>query len=307
MRRSCRVVAILRPERGPDRSALEAPLKSALAGCDIRFEDLTGPGGLGAQLAGLRVDGIVSCIASRTGVPEDAWRVDYEANLKLLDFAQSAGAQHFVLLSAICVQRPMLEFQRAKLAFEAKLRDSGLNHSIVRPTAYFKSLAGQVERVRRGKPFLVFGNGDLTACKPIGEADLAEFIVDCLEQDGLRNRILPIGGPGYALTPRQQGQLLFEASGMKPKFRSVPVAMFDAALAILAPLSRVFPGLRARAELARIGHYYATESMLLWDEELQGYDAAATPATGRQTLAEFYRKVWNEGMAGQELGEHKLF
>lgn len=32
------------------------------------------------------------------------------------------GAQHFVLLSAICVQKPLLEFQKAKLKFESELQ-----------------------------------------------------------------------------------------------------------------------------------------------------------------------------------------
>jgi divinyl chlorophyllide a 8-vinyl-reductase len=51
----------------------------------------------------------------------------------------------------------LLAFQHAKLAFEAALIDSGLTYSIVRPTAFLKSLSGQVERVKRGRPFLVFG------------------------------------------------------------------------------------------------------------------------------------------------------
>ena len=43
------------------------------------------------------------------------------------------------------LQRPLLEFQRAKLAFEEKLQAAGdITYSIVRPTAFFKSLAGQV-------------------------------------------------------------------------------------------------------------------------------------------------------------------
>lgn len=76
----------------------------------------------------------------------------------------------FVRLSAICVQKPRLAFQHAKLAFEVELQASGLDWTIVRPTAYFKSLSGQVERVRQGKPFLMFGDGTLTACKPISDA-----------------------------------------------------------------------------------------------------------------------------------------
>ena len=47
-----------------------------------------------------------------------------------------------------------------------------LTYSIVRPTALFKSLSGQVDRVKRGRPFLVFGDGALTACKPISDDDL---------------------------------------------------------------------------------------------------------------------------------------
>ena len=38
-----------------------------------------------------------------------------------LRVAQEKGASHFILLSAICVQKPLLEFQRAKLKFEAAL------------------------------------------------------------------------------------------------------------------------------------------------------------------------------------------
>ena len=34
--------------------------------------------------------------------------------------AAEAGVAHFVLLSAICVQKPLLAFQHAKLAFERR-------------------------------------------------------------------------------------------------------------------------------------------------------------------------------------------
>ena len=75
---------------------------------------------------------------------KDSWAVDYQATLNVLEAAQAAGAAHFVLLSAICVQKPLLEFQHAKLALEGKLREArGITHSIVRPTAFFKSVAGQ--------------------------------------------------------------------------------------------------------------------------------------------------------------------
>jgi divinyl chlorophyllide a 8-vinyl-reductase len=233
--------------------------------------------------------------------------VDCDANRNLLAAARRAGARHFVLLSAICVQRPRLAFQHAKLAFEAALKESGITYSIVRPTAFFKSLAGQIDRVQAGRPFLVFADGCATACKPISEADLAGFIVNCLEDPSLANRILPIGGPGPAITPREQGELLCTLAGRPTQIRRVSPKLFDAAIAVLAPLSRIIPSLEAKAELARIGRYYATESMLVWDEAAQAYDAEATPSYGSETLEHFYARVLREGLAGQELGEQKLF
>ena len=76
---------------------------------------------------------------------KDSWAIDYQATLNTLNAARKHGASHFVLLSAICVQKPLLEFQHAKLKFEETLQSAGdITYSIVRPTAFFKSLAGQV-------------------------------------------------------------------------------------------------------------------------------------------------------------------
>lgn len=251
-------------------------------------------------------DAVVSCMASRTGEPRDAWAVDYQAHMNLLSLAKERGVPQMVLLSAICVQKPRLAFQHAKLAFETALMDSGLIYSIVRPTAYFKSLAGQIARLRQGKPFLVFGDGRLTACKPIGDADLAAYIADCLRDASLQNRILPIGGPGPAIRPIDQGEQLFSLLDRPARFRQVPVSMLSGTAALLGGLSKILPPLAAKAELARIGHYYATESMLLLDPETGLYAADATPETGRDTLYDYYRRV----IAGQqavERGDHAVF
>jgi divinyl chlorophyllide a 8-vinyl-reductase len=255
---------------------------------------------------GERFDGLISCLASRSGAPEDAWAIDYRAHANILSAARASGIGHFVLLSAICVQRPRLAFQHAKLAFEQLLSDSGMPYSIVRPTAFFKSLSGQVERVRQGKSFLLFGNGELTACKPISDADLANYLVDCLENPLLQNRILPIGGPGEAITSRQQGELLFAAFGKQPRFRRVPLWLFDAIGAALGLAGLVSKRAAQKAELARIGRYYATESMLLLDPVTGRYDAAATPSTGTETLAGHYARL-ARGEIGTELGDHSVF
>jgi divinyl chlorophyllide a 8-vinyl-reductase len=301
------VVCFVRPRPGRGRPVRPSDDGAHLDTAAVRIVDFTTPASLMRDgFHGERFDAVVSCMASRTGAPKDAWAIDYQAHVNMLGAAQSAGVSQFVLLSAICVQKPALAFQHAKLAFEAALIDSGLRYSIVRPTAFFKSLSGQIERVRQGKPFLVFGDGVLTSCKPISDNDLAGYLADCLVDELRCNRVLPIGGPGDAITPRDQGEFLFFLLRRPAKFRSVPPMMLDgvvAALGLAAPISAF---VAEKAELARIGRYYATESMLWLNPETGCYDAAATPSIGAETLFDFYASVIAGGPA-PERGDHAVF
>jgi len=251
-------------------------------------------------------DAVISCLASRTGTPRDAWRVDYQAHIDILEAVRQAGIKHFVLLSAICVQKPRLAFQKAKLRFEQALMASGMTYSIVRPTAYFKSLSGQLERVKNGKAFLVFGDGLGTACKPISDRDLADYLTGCLTDPNRQQKILPIGGPGDAITPIAQGEALFKALGQPARFTHVPVRLLDVIIGVLSVMGRLFPAAADKAELAKIGRYYATESMLVWDPQTNQYSADATPSHGRDHLFDAYAD-WAHGEAVPERREHTVF
>lgn len=287
--------------------AADASHPLAALGVEVRVGDVRDPDSLAREgFRGERFDAVVSCMASRTGTGRDAWAIDHQAHLQVLAAAKQAGVTQMVLLSAICVQKPVLAFQHAKLAFEAALMSSGLTWSIVRPTAFFKSLSGQVKRVQEGKPFVVFGDGRLTACKPISDDDLAAFLASCLDDPARQNCVLPIGGPGEALTPREQGEQLFALLGRPPRFKQVPVALLDVIIAVLGALGRLVPALADKAELARIGRYYGTESMLVWDPATERYDAAATPSTGQETLVGYHAKLLR-GEVGDDRGEHAVF
>ena len=293
------VVCFVRERRG---SAVES-----IAGSTVRYGDVTDPVSIVRDgFRGERFDALVSCMASRTGVPRDAWAIDHQAHVDALAAARNAGVSQMVLLSAICVQKPLLGFQQAKLAFETHLIESGMTYSIVRPTAFFKSLSGQITRVQRGKPFLVFGNGELTACKPISDDDLGLYLAQCLDDESRHNRILPIGGPGPAITPLQQGAKLFELLRREPKFKRVPVALLDAIVFGLSVVGRVLPKAADKAELARIGRYYAKESMLVLDPATGHYSADATPSFGTDTLFDHYARVI-AGKASVDLGDHSIF
>ena len=296
------VVALVRPDGNHPPAGGEATPALSWRACPLSDPQTIAHHGL----RGESFDAVVSCLASRTGAPADAWAIDHQAHLHVLQAAQNAGVRQFVLLSAICVQKPKLAFQHAKLAFEQALIESGLTYSIVRATAFFKSLSGQIDRVRRGRPFLVFGNGRLTACKPISDADLADYLVGCLSDPERHNRVLPIGGPGPAITPLDQAQLLSRALGREVRLRHVPLGLMGVIIGALDGLGRVWPRLRNKAELARIGRYYASESMLWLNPQTGLYDEAATPSWGTQTLADHYTRVIQQGEQ-VDLKEHAVF
>ncbi|TXG74820.1 hypothetical protein ES288_A10G120300v1 [Gossypium darwinii] len=312
--RGFNVIAIARERSGIRGKNSKEDTLSDLNGANVCFSDVTNFDILenSVKNLGFPIDVVVSCLASRTGGVKDSWKIDYEATKNSLVAGKKFGASHFVLLSAICVQKPLLEFQRAKLKFEAELMkeaegDDGFTYSIVRPTAFFKSLGGQVDLVKDGKPYVMFGDGKLCACKPISEQDLASFISDCVLKEDKINQILPIGGPGKALTPLEQGEMLFKLVGKEPKFLKVPIGIMDFAIGILDFLVKIFPSMEDAAEFGKIGRYYAAESMLILDPETGEYSAEKTPSYGTNTLEEFFARVLREGMAGQELGEQSIF
>lgn len=293
------VTVLVRP--GADVAAL------AEAGCHLVRGRATEPADIAAALAAAGpVGAVLSCLASRNGSPDEARAVDRDANAAALRTAVQAGVPRFVLLSAICVQKPLLPFQQAKLAFEAELQAAPILWSIVRPTAFFKSLSGQVARVKGGRPFLVFGDGRGTACKPISDADLGRYLVRCLHDPALAGRVLPVGGPGPAITPRDQVAMLARLLGRPVPVRQVPLALMDGIVGVLSLLGRVSRSLADKAELARIGRYYATESMLVWDPVAGRYDAEATPEFGSDRLEDHYAAMLR-GEVGDDRGAHAVF
>lgn len=164
----------------------------------------------------------------------------------------------------------------------------GISHSIVRPTAYFKSLDGQVEAVRSGNPILYFGDGKCSA-NAISESDLAVFLSDCALRPkfiGMENTIRNVGGPDVPpITKKQQAQLIFDALDVpKEKRRSIslPLSIFEVLLNTFQAAGKVcrivgFDNLAEKcdngAEIVRIVKYYAVEPMVAIDVdkgEVQG-------------------------------------
>jgi len=301
--RGYKVIAMSREASGVGGKKSMDDVKKDFEGAEVVFGSVKDKESIREKAFAGKVDVVVSCLASRTGGIKDSWEIDYEATKNVMDVAVEKGADQFVLLSAICVQKPTLTFQAAKLKFEEALMASGLKYSIVRPTAFFKSLGGQVAPCKGGGPYVMFGDGQLAACKPISERDLASYMALCIEDSSLQNKVLPIGGPGKALTALEQGTMLFKLMDKDPNFIKVPIEIMTGVIKVLDFLAGFFPGLVDAAEFGKIGKYYAAESMLVLNPETGEYDADMTPSYGEDTLEAFFKKALEEGMEGQELGD----
>mmetsp|Transcript_24550 Transcript_24550/g.36377 ORF Transcript_24550/g.36377 Transcript_24550/m.36377 type:complete len:414 (+) Transcript_24550:72-1313(+) len=237
------------------------------------------------------IESVISCLASRSGIKKDAYAIDYQATLNCLEAGRdtSVKARHFVLLSAYCCKNPWLQFQQAKLKFEEALTSQNdMTYSIVRPTAFFKSVSGQLEVIQSGAPFVMFGDGEVTRCNPISEADLATYLIDSITNKSRQNKIINLGGPDEPLTMKKQGEMLYKAVGKEPNFFYAPLWLFDSIIDSLQWVADTFKSeaFENFAETGRIGKYYAVEDMLTTDPNEK---------FGTMTLQEHYDKIAVEG------------
>jgi divinyl chlorophyllide a 8-vinyl-reductase len=149
-------------------------------------------------------------------------------------------------------------------------------------------VSGQLEVIQQGAPFVMFGDGEVTRCNPISEADLATYMIDCIKDRSRLNKIINLGGPDEPLTMKRQGEMLYNAVGKKPNFFYAPLWLFDTIIDSLQWVADTFKSeqFENAAELGRIGKYYAVEDMLTTDP---------SEKFGTMTLQEHYNKIAVEG------------
>ncbi|MCP4002088.1 MAG: NAD(P)H-binding protein [Gammaproteobacteria bacterium] len=195
------------------------------AGAEVLVGDVSSPASI-ATMFPRKVDVVISCLATRSGLPKDFDDIDYIATLNVLNAAQEHGAEKFILLSAICVRKPDLPLQLAKLKMEDALMRSGIDYTIVRPTAYFWVFDTQTEMIMKGRPGYVVGSGEQAVHNPIAREDLAEFMVSSITNTERKDRVFVLGGPEVPdniVSYRDALNMVFESLGKEPNIKSVPV------------------------------------------------------------------------------------
>lgn len=164
-------------------------------------------------------------------------KVDIDGHKRLIDAAAKAGVMRFVYTSVYGASADHeLPFMRAKVAVEHYLAASGLDHVILRPTAFLDLYAHDLigAAVVAGKRVFLLGRGT-TRRNFVAVADVAAAAVAALERDDLAGRTLEIGGSSN-LSDREVAAIYGRLCGKAPKIVALP----PAAVATLAMLLRPF-------------------------------------------------------------------
>lgn len=157
--------------------------------------------------------------------------VDVKANSLLLEEAIKSGVKKFLYVSAFHAERyPHLTYFRVHHQFSQRLKQSGLDYTIVKPPALFSAFLDLVQMAKQGR-LITLGRGDKLT-NPIYEGDLAKICVDAIEQ---RNAEIEAGGPDV-LSRRQINNIIQAQAAPANKVRTVPLGLVKATL----PLVKLF-------------------------------------------------------------------
>ncbi len=232
-------------------------------GAEVIVADVSDPASV-AKMFTRKIDVVISCLATRSGLPQDFDDIDYKATLNVLNAAQASGTNKFILLSAICVRKPDLPLQLAKLKMEDALIRSGIDYTIVRPTAYFWVFEAQTRMIVKGKPGYVIGKGDQACHNPIAKEDLAEFMVGSISNSERKDRVFILGGPEVPeniVTYKEALLMVFESMGKEPKIVSIPSWAFTAVVRITWFIGLFVRKIGVFSEFLKIVHYYLVNDM----------------------------------------------
>lgn len=159
--------------------------------------------------------------------------VDFVGNSNLLEEAQRAGVRRFIYLSAFGAESMPTAYTQAHEALVRRLKASGLEYGIVRPTGFFYVNLEFLGMAKSGVASVI-GNGRART-NPIHEADVAKACAELALKQG--NTEINIGGP-ETFTRQEIAELAFTVLGKKPRVMHVPALMPRVMKPLIAPFNK---------------------------------------------------------------------
>lgn len=218
-----RLVAAKRPVRGLVRRTSDGAAIERLRewGVETAVGDLREPLSLADACRG--VDTVVSTVTSmRTHQEgEGIESTDQQGQLNLVDAAANAGVTRFVYVSYSGHVGEDDPLTTAKRSVERRLRESGMEYVILRPTYFMEAWLGPMLGFDYDAgQVTMYGSGD-RKISWISLGDVAEFAVRVIDDPAAANTVLELGGP-EALSPREVVRVFEEESGRTFRVQEVP-------------------------------------------------------------------------------------
>jgi len=148
-------------------------------------------------------------------------------DIELIDQAKAQGVEHFVFTSVLGTDRGYEDSPvfKAKREVEKVLSNSGLNYTILRPSAFASSLLPLAERFKETGFYLLIGDPK-NRSSVVSTDDLATIAIASTQVEGARDRILPVGGP-EVITRERIYQIFSQVFNREPIVINPPLMLFD--------------------------------------------------------------------------------
>jgi NADH dehydrogenase len=238
------VAHALRAREMPVRALVRTPARATRLtswGVEPATGDVTDPASLRAACEG--VDAVVHLVAIIRGRPADFERVMAQGTRNVVVAAQESGARRLVLASALGVDertKDAVPYFAAKWEMERAVRESGLEHVILRPSFVFGRDGGVLRtfvRLARFAPVTPIVGPGTQKLQPIWVEDLAEHYAVAVTEQAAANRTFELGGPD-AVTWNEFWERLKRTLGVRRPSVHVPFG----AMRLQAMLTEQLPG-----------------------------------------------------------------
>ena len=230
-------------------------------GSELVEGDMTEPETLRGAVEG--VESVVHLVAIRQGKRSEFEAVMSRGTRALLDEARRAGVRRFVHMSALGTTeetKDIVPYYGAKWDMEQAVRGSGLPHVIFRPSFVFAPDGGILPTFRKLAKLTpvtpIAGSGE-QRLQPIWAEDLAACFVRALDDDGVTNRTLELGGPDVVSWNTFWARLK-QALGVRRPSLHVPMALMRANALVTERLPGNIPLTRDLLKMMEVGDNVVT-------------------------------------------------
>jgi uncharacterized protein YbjT (DUF2867 family) len=168
-------------------------------GAELVEGDVTDPASLRGAFTG--VDAVVHLVAIIRGSRADFERVMTQGTRNVVAVAKEAGIRRFVLASALGLDertKDAVPYFAAKWEMERAVKESGLEHAILRPSFVFGKDGGVLPtfvRLARLAPVTPIVGPGTQRLQPIWVEDVAEYYSQSVDLEAAANRTFEVGGP----------------------------------------------------------------------------------------------------------------